>query len=163
MYKLLSIFLMIFLAPVSEASDTRLEGIKTIEVFHSNDDVIKIPDDLDLSAVKVKKYNLDSHKNMEKYLRDKIVVNGKGASQISSPQEIEKAKEIVRKLVEDMKRSGKMQNLWEGVIIAKRYGLTKYPAVVFNGGKEVVYGVTNVALAIDMKNGKKIQIKEGRR
>ncbi len=38
---------------------------------------------------------------------------------------------------------------YQGVILAKRYGLTTYPAVVFDGGQRVIYGETDLATALE--------------
>lgn len=38
---------------------------------------------------------------------------------------------------------------YRGVILAKRYGLTTYPAVVFDGGQSVIYGETDLATALE--------------
>lgn len=37
---------------------------------------------------------------------------------------------------------------YQGVIQAKRYGLTLFPAVVFDGGHSVIYGETDLVVAI---------------
>jgi integrating conjugative element protein (TIGR03757 family) len=38
---------------------------------------------------------------------------------------------------------------YQGVIQARRYGLTMYPAVVFDGGQSVIYGETDLATALE--------------
>jgi integrating conjugative element protein (TIGR03757 family) len=37
---------------------------------------------------------------------------------------------------------------FEGLVLARRYGLDRYPAVVFDGGRRVVYGVTDLQEAL---------------
>lgn len=39
---------------------------------------------------------------------------------------------------------------YQGVIQAKRYGLTMFPAVVFDGGHSVIYGETDLAVALGL-------------
>lgn len=44
----------------------------------------------------------------------------------------------------------KMLDLAQGENLARQYGIKKYPAVVFNEGKEVVYGVVDITQAINL-------------
>ena len=46
---------------------------------------------------------------------------------------------------------------YQGVIQAKRYGLTMFPAVVFNGGHSVIYGETDLAVALGLYHAWKAQ------
>ncbi len=46
---------------------------------------------------------------------------------------------------------------YQGVIQAKRYGLTMFPAVVFDGGHSVVYGETDLAVALGLYHAWKAQ------
>ncbi|MDX1252285.1 MAG: TIGR03757 family integrating conjugative element protein [Gammaproteobacteria bacterium] len=46
---------------------------------------------------------------------------------------------------------------YQGVIQAKRYGLTMYPAVVFDGGQSVVYGETDLTAALEQYQAWKAQ------
>lgn len=39
---------------------------------------------------------------------------------------------------------------YQGVIQAQRYGLTTYPAVVFDGGQSVIYGETDLTTALGL-------------
>lgn len=46
---------------------------------------------------------------------------------------------------------------YQGVIQAKRYGLTMVPAVVFDGGHSVIYGETDLAVALALYHDWKLQ------
>ena len=46
---------------------------------------------------------------------------------------------------------------YQGVIQTLRYGLTTYPAVVFDDGRSVVYGETDLAVALSLYHAWKIQ------
>lgn len=39
---------------------------------------------------------------------------------------------------------------YHGVILSMQYGLTRYPAVVFEQGRSVIYGVTNLNQAVNL-------------
>lgn len=63
------------------------------------------------------------------------------------PADPEQARAIALKRIQALDRPGLARQLsegFEGLLLAQRYGIDRYPAVVFDEGKSVVYGVTDL-------------------
>jgi len=61
------------------------------------------------------------------------------------------ARAIALKRIQALDRPGLAKELsesFEGLLLAQRYGINRYPAVVFDEGKSVVYGVTDLREAV---------------
>ncbi len=56
----------------------------------------------------------------------------------------------VRTVLENLAELDKasLQRAWQGLLKAHRYGLERIPAIVLNDGKSVIYGTTDVNLAV---------------
>lgn len=77
------------------------------------------------------------------------------------PAEETEAKRFIEKRLSAMGPDIVMRfaRAYQGVIQAQRYGLTQYPAVVFDGGQSVVYGEMDVTTALGRYHAWKIQRK----
>ncbi|MDZ7840889.1 MAG: TIGR03757 family integrating conjugative element protein [Gammaproteobacteria bacterium] len=67
------------------------------------------------------------------------------------PPDPEEAREIVLERIQRLDRSQlarALQESYEGLLRARRYGLDRIPAIVFDGGESVVYGVTDLQAAL---------------
>ncbi len=67
------------------------------------------------------------------------------------PADPEQARAIALKRIQAIDRPGLAKELsesFEGLLLAQRYGIDRYPAVVFDEGKTVVYGVTDLREAV---------------
>lgn len=67
------------------------------------------------------------------------------------PADPEQARAIALKRIQALDRPGLAQELsesFEGLLLAQRYSINRYPAVVFDEGKSVVYGVTDLREAV---------------
>lgn len=67
------------------------------------------------------------------------------------PADPEQARAIALKRIQALDRPGLARQLsesFEGLLLAQRYGIDRYPAVVFDEGKSVVYGVTDLQEAV---------------
>lgn len=67
------------------------------------------------------------------------------------PADPEQARAIALKRIQALDRPGLAMELsesFEGLLLAQRYGIDRYPAVVFDEGKTVVYGVTDLPEAV---------------
>jgi integrating conjugative element protein (TIGR03757 family) len=67
------------------------------------------------------------------------------------PADPEKARAVALKRIHmldiaQIKRE--LSESFEGLVLARRYGLDRYPAVVFDGGRRVVCGVTDLQEAL---------------
>lgn len=79
--------------------------------------------------------NLDDHRNLENELSN-------GLPQNDQDKAIAIAKKRVKAIGQD-----RLNGLFEGVLKARRWGILRYPAVVFGDGKSVIYGVTDLQSA----------------
>lgn len=67
------------------------------------------------------------------------------------PADPEQARTIALKRIQALNRPGlaaELSKSFEGLLLARRYGIDRYPAVVFDEGKSVVYGVTDLREAV---------------
>lgn len=67
------------------------------------------------------------------------------------PADPEQARAIALKRIQALDRPRLAQQLsesFEGLLLARRHGISRYPAVVFDEGKSVVYGVTDLREAV---------------
>lgn len=67
------------------------------------------------------------------------------------PADPEQARTIALQRIQALDRPGLAKELSEsveGLLLAQRYGISRYPAVVFDEGKSVVYGVTDLREAL---------------
>lgn len=63
----------------------------------------------------------------------------------------EQARMIALQRIQALDRSNlarKLSTSFEGLLLAQRYGIGRYPAVVFDEGERVVYGVTDLQEAV---------------
>ena len=84
-------------------------------------------------------YNLDDGKRLVKRLARGLPPNQQAA--------VQRLQATFRRLGKDRLRAEFMQ-AFQAQIISTQYGLTRYPAVVFDHGGSVVYGVTDLPAAL---------------
>lgn len=82
-------------------------------------------------------YNVDAQRNLEKQLSADL------------PANVDDATKIVQQRMAGL-APNTLPNLFKSVVTANNYGLTKLPAVVFNHGDAVIYGVDDVSLALEL-------------
>lgn len=92
-------------------------------------------------------YNLDAVNNFFKTLNIPVDQNNPQAAQaeldrIFPENPVPGQTDMRRELLEKS----------QGEVLARQYKIRKYPAVVFNSGKEVVYGMTDLQQAINLYN-----------
>ena len=69
------------------------------------------------------------------------------------PNKQDAAKKVLEKRFKKMGDAAVKQQFmqaYHGVILSTQYGLTRYPAVVFEQGQSVIYGVTNLNQAVNL-------------
>ena len=91
-----------------------------------------------LTPARVRYYNLDAPREMQAEISRGL------------PTDPERAKVVALKRIQDggTELALKLVDTWHGVIAARGYDLAKYPAIVFDGGAAVVYGVTDLKRAV---------------
>ncbi len=92
-------------------------------------------------GIAVRLYNLDDGKRMVSQLE---------ANLPKSEQAAKKAMALRIKKIGDHALKKKFSDAFQAIIIGTQYGLTRHPAVVFNHGQAVVYGVTDLTRALTL-------------
>jgi len=136
---LFSIRLFILLATFGFCFKLQATEQPFIEVISSDLFPITGIQDLQGQGYLVNVYNLDDGKRL--------------VTQIGSnlPHNQEAAKKVLQQWFKKIgNRQVKVQfkKAYQAVTISTQYGLTRYPAVVFNHGESVVYGETNIVQAL---------------
>jgi len=139
---LIAVSVMVFLPSLSTADASDQKPLK-IEIFTDGDhpiNNISYMNNNDVPTV-TKQYELDDVFKMEKSI-------SKGL-----PADKDKAMAMVKQRFQEqggfqavMKQ---VEIAYKGILYAYRYKLKYYPAVVFNNGEAVVYGVTDMHQAMD--------------
>ena len=86
-------------------------------------------------------YNLDDGKRLVAEIGKHLPKNQDAAK---------KALEKHFKKMGDAAVKQQFMQAYHGVILSTQYGLTRYPAVVFEQGQSVIYGVTNLNQAVNL-------------
>lgn len=90
-------------------------------------------------AVTIRYFTIDAQARLDKSLSKDLPANP------------EQARAIALQRIQALDRSKLEKELAEsvqGLLLAQRYGITHYPAIVFDDGKSVVYGVTDLREAL---------------
>lgn len=112
-----------------------------VEAIHSDAFPLTGIEDLAGQGIEVKTYNLDDGKRLTANLATGL------------PPNQEQAK---RALEQRFKQQGmasvqqQFMQAFQGRIVGVQYGISRYPAVVFNQGQAVVYGVTDLNRALEI-------------
>ncbi|WP_020406868.1 DUF1525 domain-containing protein [Hahella ganghwensis] len=117
--------------------------------FISNDSLKLEPSEIKYwqsKGVQVNEYSLDAPAALERKI---------GAGFESVPHSVSKEDKdvITHKIKARLKKyeaNGELQQVFHGLILAKKYKLTSYPAAVFNNGESVVYGVLDLDRVIQI-------------
>lgn len=87
-------------------------------------------------SIRFTEYNLDAQRNLENTLSADL------------PTDVLEAEAVAQARMAAVPKQT-LEDLFKGVIAAGNYGLTRLPAVVFNQGDTVVYGVADVNVALE--------------
>lgn len=91
------------------------------------------------SGASVRYFTIDAQARLDEALSNDLPVD---------PQQ---ARAIALKRIQALDRPGLAKELsesFEGLLLAQRYGIDRYPAVVFDEGKSVVYGIADLREAV---------------
>ncbi len=116
---------------------------ETIEVIYNDKYYISGIEALNHQNIQVKTYNLDDARRLLNQFKKDI------APDSSLKQSKATIMQRFKSLGEARLRKKFMQ-AYQGVIISAKYGVKRFPVVLFNHGKQAVYGVTNLADAYDI-------------
>jgi integrating conjugative element protein (TIGR03757 family) len=112
-----------------------------IEVITSDAYPISELNQIQKQGISVRIYNLEDGKRMVSQLE---------ANLPKGEQAAKKAMALRIKKMGDHALKKKFSDAFQAIIIGTQYGLTRHPAVVFNHGKAVVYGVTDLTRALTL-------------
>ena len=96
---------------------------------------------LNRQGIAVKLYNLDDGKRLLSQLATGLPHNQEAAKK-TLQQRFQK--------MGDQTVKGRFIQAYQGVIVGTQYGVTQYPAVIFDHGQAVVYGVTDLPRAVTL-------------
>ena len=86
-------------------------------------------------GVRLAAFNLDGHRNLEKAISQGL------------PNDLVEAERIANERIKAMD-SRELQAAFQGIALALQWDIQKAPAFVFNEGEAVIYGVTDVEVAL---------------
>ncbi len=127
------------IVPTCYAQEAPLSGLKKIEVFHTSESIPLQLETLKSTNIELLYYNLDAHTDLEKELSIGLPANDEA-----------KALAMVKERLKRAKAQGRFDTLFHAAVLSKRYGLRKYPALVFNEGESVIYGVVNISRGVSL-------------
>ena len=86
-------------------------------------------------GVRLAQYNLDDHRNLERWLSADL------------PPNLEEAERIVNERLAALDGEA-LQNAFRGIALAIQWDIRKAPAFVFDNGQAVIYGLTDAEVAL---------------
>ena len=122
-----------------------MAGDYTIDVIHNDDYRMTGVGDLTMSGIQVALYNLDDPERL-------LSVFKKSLSQKSS---LEQNKAIIMERFNRMDKKILQQKFiaaYKGASLSMEQGVSRYPAILFNNGQSVIYGVTHLPRAVEIYN-----------
>ena len=127
---------------VSTISAEASDPLKTIEIMFNNHTTLRntqLQGALQRQGIKVSLYNLDAAKALSRDLSQGLPANPEAAKTI-----------MLERLHGQGSQALNQRYLaaYQGLIKSLNYGLDRYPAIVFNQGQAVVYGVTDLQEAL---------------
>jgi len=134
-----SIYLYLVLIALGFCSNSLAEEQPFIEVISSDLFPITGIKDLQRQGYSINVYNLDDGKRLVAQIGANLP-NNQNAAKNTLQQRF-------KKMGEEQVKAQFIQ-AYQAVTISTQYGLTRYPAVVFNHGESVVYGETSLVQAL---------------
>jgi len=110
-----------------------------IEVISSDSFPVTGIKALQQQGLSVKVYNLDDGKRLVAQIGANLPNNQNAAKNVLQQQ---------FKKMGDKQVKAEFIQAYQAVTLSTQYGLTRYPAVIFNHGESVVYGETNLVQAL---------------
>lgn len=116
------------------------EGI-LVEAIHSDDFPLTGIEDLAGQGIEVKTYNLDDGKRLTANLAIGLPPNQEQAKAALEQRFKQQGMEVVK---------NQFMQAFQARITGLRYEISRYPAIVFDRGRAVVYGVTDLIRALEI-------------
>ena len=122
-----------------------IAGSYTIDVIHNDEYMITCVQNLILSGVDVNVFNLDDPARL---------IDGFKKS-LSHNASLEQNKAIIMQRFNSMDKNELKQKFiaaYQGASLSMQHGVSRFPAILFNHGQSVIYGVTHLPTAVDIYN-----------
>ncbi len=113
----------------------------SIEVITNDSRPVSGLNDLKKEGINVRLYNLDEGKRLISRLEANLPKGEKAANRVMA----QRIKNIGQPALQKM-----FSEAYQAVIVGTYHGLTRHPAIVFDNGRSVVYGVTDLTRALAM-------------
>lgn len=133
--------LMVWITPVMAQANPGNQNHPLIEVIHSDADRLSGQAKLLQQGYDVKLYNLDAPKQLLSSLSQHLPANQTAA------------KRTLEQRLQQHGRQALQQQLitaYQGLSLAMQYQIDRYPAVLFDQGRAVIYGVTDLEQAVNL-------------
>lgn len=88
------------------------------------------------AGITLKEFNLDGHRNLEKYISEGLPKDDRIKAERIANERLSKMDPV------------ELREAFQGIGLAAQWDVRKAPAFVFNNGKEVIYGLTDVQQAL---------------
>ena len=126
-------------------SPNALAGDFRIDVIHSDQYMITGVQYLILSGVNVNVFNLDDPQRLI----------GSFKKSLSQNASLEQNKAIIMDRFNQMNKyelKQKFLQAYQGANLSMKQGVSRFPAILFNNGQSVIYGVTHLPTAVEIYN-----------
>jgi len=126
-------------------SPNALAGDFRVDVIHSDQYMITGVQDVIMSGVDVKLFNLDDPRRLI----------GSFQKNLSQNASLKQNKAIIMDRFNRMDKNElkqKFMQAYQGASLSMKQGVSRFPAIVFNNGQSVIYGVTHLPTAVDIYN-----------
>ena len=116
-----------------------------IDVIHNDQYMMTGVQDLILSGVDVNLFNLDDPQRLI----------GSFKKSLSQNASLEQNKAIIMQRFNRIDKNElrqKFMQAYQGASLSMKLGVSRFPAILFNNGQSVIYGVTHLPTAVDRYN-----------
>lgn len=108
-----------------------------IQVITYNNRAIQNIDTAKNLQISIEIFNLDDQFNLQDELSKDL------------PKDKDAAIEIAKQRTQAV-NPDRWENMWRGALLAKKYKISKAPAIIFNSGQQVIYGITDIKKALEI-------------
>lgn len=116
---------------------TQVSAKNLVEVFVNDQYQITNADFAKRQGYQVEILNLDDNVRLQKML----------SAGLKPGMDVERMRQIAGSRIKSLEPDS-VKRAWKPVVQAGYYELFKFPAIVFNNGEAVVYGITDISVAI---------------
>lgn len=135
----MGILLVIGSLPINAQTPQLIQDKPLIEVLHSDAEVITGSESLIQQGYEVRRYNLDAPQTLLARISQHLPATQDAAKRALEAQLHQRGPQSLHQ---------QLLTAYQGLSLATQYRIDRYPAVVFEQGRAVVYGVTDLNQAL---------------